>query len=90
MLTNGASYSHCTSIKECLGSIVNRLLQSYFKEADSKQSFLAFVRKPLPLKLFFLKCKVEEKRKGKGKRREMGIDGLAETGKKIPIAPAGK
>ena len=37
MLTNGASYSHCTSIKECLGSIVNRLLQSYFKEADNKQ-----------------------------------------------------
>ena len=36
MLTNGASYSHCTSIKECLGSIVSSLLQSYFKEAGNK------------------------------------------------------
>ena len=36
MLTNGASYSHCTSIRECLSSIVSRLLQSYFKEAGNK------------------------------------------------------
>ena len=37
MLTNGASLFHIVlSIKECLGSIVRRLLQSYFKEAGNK------------------------------------------------------